>query len=452
MPEDDSFRLIMEHPEHDAPRLACADHLEQRGDSDRAAFIRLQCTLARLAEHDARRLELERTEIELLARYRDEWLGPLSHLVEDERLWPGCKFRRGFVQEARLPAATFIRHGDRVFANHPVQKATLLRAGAEMGNLAACRHLSHLTELDLAFWDDDDPFREADFRTLLSSPYLEGLRGLGLIGANIGLESIKLLAQSELLSRLRRLHINCAHLDHQCVEALTASPRLQGLTDLDVSNNSIKLHGVRAVASCPYVAGLRKLSMGFNYVGEGCGEALAASPCLNQLAELYLSESNLGDVGLCALAASPCLAHLRTLYLDDNDISAEGVRALAQSRRLAGLRELVLFDNAIRDDGVCWLARSRVLNNLEHLCLGNCQISDVGVKTVAGSSTFRRLARLGLWSTGGQIANTLSDDSALALATSPRLSRLTWVNIGGNAFTSRGEQVLRERFGRGLRL
>jgi uncharacterized protein (TIGR02996 family) len=34
------------HPEDDAPRLVLADRLDEHGDADRAAFIRIQCRLA----------------------------------------------------------------------------------------------------------------------------------------------------------------------------------------------------------------------------------------------------------------------------------------------------------------------------------------------------------------------------------------------------------------------
>lgn len=67
-------------PEDDAPRLVLADWLEDHGDADRAAFIRIQCRLAPgigppLA-HAERTELLERVD-GLVARHGGCWLGPL---------------------------------------------------------------------------------------------------------------------------------------------------------------------------------------------------------------------------------------------------------------------------------------------------------------------------------------------------------------------------------------
>jgi uncharacterized protein (TIGR02996 family) len=51
MSQDAGFlQDIVAHPEDDTPRLIYADWLEDHGDPDRAAFIRVQCALARLDE------------------------------------------------------------------------------------------------------------------------------------------------------------------------------------------------------------------------------------------------------------------------------------------------------------------------------------------------------------------------------------------------------------------
>jgi uncharacterized protein (TIGR02996 family) len=98
MTPDDAFLAdIIANADDDAPRLVYADWLEDHGQPDRAAFVRVQCQLARLPEDDAlrpdtRREGLEAKERELLARHGPQWLGPLhSPLLH----W---KFRRGFPE------------------------------------------------------------------------------------------------------------------------------------------------------------------------------------------------------------------------------------------------------------------------------------------------------------------------------------------------------------------
>jgi uncharacterized protein (TIGR02996 family) len=80
MTHDDAFlQAIIELPD-DTPRVVYADWLEDHRQPDWAAFVRVQCELARLPDAlraDSRREELEARERELLARRESQWLGPL---------------------------------------------------------------------------------------------------------------------------------------------------------------------------------------------------------------------------------------------------------------------------------------------------------------------------------------------------------------------------------------
>ena len=52
--EDGLLQGIVANPEDDAPRLVYADWLDERGDADRAAFIRLQIEVARIERANPR--------------------------------------------------------------------------------------------------------------------------------------------------------------------------------------------------------------------------------------------------------------------------------------------------------------------------------------------------------------------------------------------------------------
>src|SRR5262249_8566281 len=56
------------NPDDDTPRLVLADYLEENGEADRAALIRVQCEAARLKPADPRSAELAAEEKDLLAR------------------------------------------------------------------------------------------------------------------------------------------------------------------------------------------------------------------------------------------------------------------------------------------------------------------------------------------------------------------------------------------------
>jgi uncharacterized protein (TIGR02996 family) len=99
-PEHAFLHAIKEDPGDDGLRLILADWLEESGQADRAAFVRLQVEEARLPWEDPRRPEWQRRAQQLLVAHRDEWLGPWRRFV--------CEFRRGLlhvkVKASHLPA------------------------------------------------------------------------------------------------------------------------------------------------------------------------------------------------------------------------------------------------------------------------------------------------------------------------------------------------------------
>src|SRR5262245_21506431 len=74
MDDSDFMRSIIESPDDDAPRLVYADWLEEHGQTDRSAFIRVQCELARLPEADERRASMEAKERALLPAFTEKTL------------------------------------------------------------------------------------------------------------------------------------------------------------------------------------------------------------------------------------------------------------------------------------------------------------------------------------------------------------------------------------------
>ena len=61
---------IIAHPDEDTPRLVYADWLDEHGDPDRAAFIRVQCRLADMPPSDPDWVDLIEHQDELVARLK----------------------------------------------------------------------------------------------------------------------------------------------------------------------------------------------------------------------------------------------------------------------------------------------------------------------------------------------------------------------------------------------
>lgn len=149
---------IIAHPGEDATRLIFADWLDDRGDVDRAAFIRVQCELARnfVADEvpDPARVSVPGGKVaqayarETYRRWRalrdrewahhsfhvKGWLGPFAALFRTSHLrtaegqdhegsW--CVWRRGFVAEVALPCAAWLRHGPALARAAPLEVVRL---------------------------------------------------------------------------------------------------------------------------------------------------------------------------------------------------------------------------------------------------------------------------------------------------------------------------------------
>ena len=147
------------------------------------------------------------------------------------------------------------------------------------------------------------------------------------------------------------------------------------------------------------------------FVAELRGSAeslLEAAPCLDRLPPLgTLFLAGFGRKTLAGLLRRPGMAHVRVLRLhpwDDfgsNRLGDAGVAALAGSSNLPRLASLSLGDNEVTDAGVAELAASPRLPALEELYLdGNDGIGPAGAWALARSPNLARLRFLDLGGTG----------------------------------------------------
>jgi uncharacterized protein (TIGR02996 family) len=132
---------ILANPDDDTHRLVYADWLEEHGLSGRAAFIRVQCRIAReppfcvtgrpltvYGEFTARcrcpGCSLRRREYMTSRRFIQwDWLGGV-----DSGFAPFIRpagWRRGFVASVACRGEDWIRHGAAVLAAHPVEELRL---------------------------------------------------------------------------------------------------------------------------------------------------------------------------------------------------------------------------------------------------------------------------------------------------------------------------------------
>jgi uncharacterized protein (TIGR02996 family) len=299
------LRAVKEKPGDDAPRLALADWLEERGDV-RGDFIRVQCELNKLGRGDPRRGGLQRRENNMLKKYAKEWAGPLDKLALS------CFFRRGLLRVEFKPKKLFSRATMDWMASDEaawVSSLTLYDATvAEVKQLARLPFLEHLNALEFGM-------SPVPLAALLASPYLRHLTELDLAVTEQGTAGVKALTASNLLAQLTSLNLGGNDIGDAGVAALAASPRAANLTALMLSGNEITAAGVRALAASRHITKLTVLDLASNY---------------------------LSDEGAMALATSANFANLTTLRLSFTAIGSDGVQAIADSRYLNKLTELDL--------------------------------------------------------------------------------------------------------------
>ncbi len=452
------LEAIREDPEDDSPRLIYADWLEDHGDADRAAFIRVQCELARFPADDARRSELQARERRLLVRHYGEWTAGC-------REWPAhlhqVRFRRGFVSRlSGWQPHPFLEQAPAIFGTHPVRDLGILAQTEGWGSaLGDCTLLRRLRTLRLRARPDD-------LLALCRSVYLSDLEVLDL-SANMSAEGAigaLLGAGGRVLPPAMR-SLRCLVLHHNLlgdggVSFLCGSPLAHTLDRLDLSTNwAVTPDGLRTLIDSPLWPRLRELDLGNiaksseetgrllaaglarshlvrlglsggprdGVRGAALAEALAAAPSWGPLGALSLYMCQVGSAGWAALAGCPHLAGLTWLDLRLCGLTTADAEALAACPHLAGLTVLKLGGNRIEDRGVEALAASPYLRRLTYLDLHRTGVTAAGVAALAASPNSERLRVLNLHYAG--VGPGIGDAGLRALAASPRFANLTTLHL-----------------------
>ena len=213
---DDSFlSAILAAPDDDLPRMIYADWLDERGDPDRAEFIRTQIELARLPRNAPGRRPLRAQAAELLRRHRSAWLAPLPRLPEVR--FNG--FERGFPGRVVTTEPSFLLFAEAIFRAAPVRRLkvqTFFQRSWAAERLTVSPHLARVRDLDLMLTRLADEGAEA----LAASPHVTGLE---------------------------RLNVSFNLLTDVGARTLAEAAGLEGLKALDARGNRIGSDGKRAL-------------------------------------------------------------------------------------------------------------------------------------------------------------------------------------------------------------
>jgi uncharacterized protein (TIGR02996 family) len=283
---DALYRAILEQPDDDAPRLVWADWLEEHGDADRAAFVRLECEWAALEPGDPRRDQLSKRCRAIQQARGSAWLDELGLDASPSAYW------RGLPDWFTLSTDEVIERLTRLRERVPAQCLGLRLAGFR-------EQLGHWPGLD-------------GIRCLIV-----GERGPDPFYPHASLRGWVWLIQSPRLAGLRRFG---AAFD------ITSSGILAALAGTDwPAIRELELLILRADPARPHRA----------------WNELPDAPWFDQLKFLNLTDARLGDQGILRLVARGRPLALTELVVRDNNLTPAGIRRLIARRELSNLRSLV---------------------------------------------------------------------------------------------------------------
>ncbi|AKF84828.1 hypothetical protein MFUL124B02_05080 [Myxococcus fulvus 124B02] len=305
---DTLLAKMVQAPDDDAVRLACADAL-QAVDPARAEFIRVQLALPGRMD-PARRRSLQLRQRALLDEHGVAWLKPLR----DARVHEPT-YHRGFIEELNLAEDKLAEHGHALFAREPVSRLCVaVRDGVGLRLAAEQPWFSQVRWLRLTGSGVD-----AAVRALVSAPRTERLSGLVLAGAT-----------------------------DASLRALTEKPVLPALRSVSFSSSALSDEGaaVLAKATVPWE---RLYLSGSGLSDEGVA-TLARAKGLEALQWLALNRNDLSDEAAVALSKSKGLPRLERLELSRNEVTEEGALAFRSPKALPSLRRLELLDIGLDPD------------------------------------------------------------------------------------------------------
>jgi uncharacterized protein (TIGR02996 family) len=472
-----AFRdAIVADIDDDAPRLIYADWLDEHGDPERAAFIRVQCERARLPAWDGAQVRLRLREQELLKQHGEGWLAELP-AIRGVR-WEG--FRRGIVAEVSFTSFEAMRQSAPACrAVAPVEAVTVRWPRRSEGSRAV-KPIAELRELTLTGNPDYEAFEwvaespqlstlrrltvgglfQDSLERLVASPHLANLKSLRVPENNLGNRGLFALTQSATLSALEELDFSSMTRHERYIRdpvlraaglgALMGWPGLATVRSLTLDGNDVSRDGLRALLRSPHAGGLKKLSLRDGRLdGQAMAEFHSALPGL-RLETLDLGENVLKDPGAEAVARAPCLRELKVLRLDRCEITLGGARLFAKKASfLGGLRRLDVGHNHFGPAGLTDLL-DRGPASLHTLRMRDNDLFDAGAATLAASPASDAMLEVDLSQNGlgaaaaqalGESAhlrgllvlrladNPISESSAAALAASPLGQRLAVLDL-----------------------
>ena len=286
-PHQPFLKAIHADPESDAPRLAYADWLAERGDAW-SEVIRIQCRYPDryMPWETADRLE------GLIKEHQHRFDRGADDLLVYVRFW------RGMIEEVHCSADRFLKVGTRILETFPLVNVLSLHKVRGCGKrLAESSELSAMRSLKMMHLADDDwqwivrsahlgrveklrvafP-RPIDLAWLLDMPLARQLRVLDLTGSRLDANVLALFGDTDAVSRLETLVLSDTGMDDEMARRLSEVATFRDLKRLSVDDNAhLGIEGIASILQAEFAPRLELLAVGSGWPDDYRAQHLAES-------------------------------------------------------------------------------------------------------------------------------------------------------------------------------
>ena len=358
MPHPPELRALLAecraNPAEDLPRLVLADWLDERGEADRAQFIRLQLELAGMEWNSPGNDEKSLSAHALLNAHPEwnegfgekvvtSWSRGTRTIEEGREALLTAGFRKSLNSDEFdwVESVEFLYHRPESFVRHDFPDELLGRI-----DLTINYSTDKVNQMRLA----------EQFQLLAVSSNFAGVCGLEVLAGD-NLKALTELTRAD-LTHLRKLKIEIPADKIAGASSLVASASFEKLITLDLG--TLDETALKILIRSNDLPRLVELPLVGCPIGDGGIKALAESRLANQLTKLEFVDTNMTDAGLITIVNSSLMARLKRprLILNSNQIGDTGLTALAQSEQLLNFTELALRNNQVGDEGIRALAES----------------------------------------------------------------------------------------------
>ena len=302
---------------------------------------------------------------------------------------------------------------------------------ANPAGLVTALGASRLTQLSL----EDAHLRSAELIALLAAPSLNAIADLDIADNPLGPDAWRAFQNADPELRLRKLDVSGTPLAGISLGPLLGTPAVRdSLTHLDINGTGSARDNLESLADSGYWSRAESLRLRSATVPAMAFESLTRVAGPPNLRLLDLGDNYLRSDGVRMLAESGWAGSLTWLSLSENLLDDEALRIIAESGVFGNLRVLHLADNrdfssdelvSIGDAGTIRLMNSRVMSRLRFITLGGTDVTDLAASQLLDGPHWN-LAGLGLRNLD------LSAVTIDAIAASPKLARLEWLDLSAN--------------------